>query len=163
MGHRALAEIMALNMVVEVGLVTGVTPATMPTGSAICTMPESSSSSITPTVFWSLISCQMYSVANRFLMILSSYTPRPVSSTAILASWVWLSRPASAMAWAISSTCSWVRAIYSSMAILARAARASIISWTFTCGAAGVSFGADIVMTSFKFVKNVLACLVHLY
>ena len=35
MGLRALRLIMHLKMVVEVGLVTGVTPATTPTGSAI--------------------------------------------------------------------------------------------------------------------------------
>lgn len=38
-------------MVVEVGLVTGVSAATTPTGSATCTIPESSSREITPTVF----------------------------------------------------------------------------------------------------------------
>ena len=37
MGLRALIHIRALNIVVEVGLVTGVTPATIPTGSATST------------------------------------------------------------------------------------------------------------------------------
>ena len=50
-----LAEIKDLNIVVEVGFVTGVTPAIIPTGSAICTYPSSSFSSITPTVLSYLI------------------------------------------------------------------------------------------------------------
>ena len=36
-GLRAFVQISDLNIVVEVGLVTGVTPATMPTGSATST------------------------------------------------------------------------------------------------------------------------------
>ena len=51
MGLRALAQIRDLNMVVEVGLVTGVTPATTPTGSATSTYPSISFSSMTPTLF----------------------------------------------------------------------------------------------------------------
>ena len=55
----AKASIAALNkhlvlakMAVDVGFVTGVTPATMPTGSAISSIPRTSSSLIMPTVRW---------------------------------------------------------------------------------------------------------------
>ena len=50
-----LAAIIDLNIVVEVGFVTGVTPAIIPTGSAISTYPSSSFSLIIPTVFSYLI------------------------------------------------------------------------------------------------------------
>ena len=75
----------ALKITVEVGLVTGVTPAITPLGSAILTNCFSLSSSITPTVFsWRRL-FQIFSLANMFLIVLSSTTPRPVSSTAIFA------------------------------------------------------------------------------
>ena len=45
------ADIIDLNIVVEVGFVTGVTPAIIPTGSAISTYPSSVFSFIIPTVF----------------------------------------------------------------------------------------------------------------
>ena len=45
------ADIIDLNIVVDVGFVTGVTPAIIPTGSAISTYPSSSFSFIIPTVF----------------------------------------------------------------------------------------------------------------
>lgn len=44
-------DIKALNIVVDVGLVTGVTPATTPIGYATIIYPSSSFSSIIPTVF----------------------------------------------------------------------------------------------------------------
>ena len=71
-GFRVLMAISALKIVVEVGLVTGVTPAMTPTGSAILVIPCSGSSSMTPTVLLSLIACQISSVAKIFLMALSS-------------------------------------------------------------------------------------------
>ena len=46
-GLRVFSASSALKMVVEVGLVTGVIPATTPTGSAISTMPLISSRLIT--------------------------------------------------------------------------------------------------------------------
>ncbi len=49
-GLRVLIEISALNIVVDVGFVTGVTPAITPTGSAISMMPSCSFSRMTPTV-----------------------------------------------------------------------------------------------------------------
>ena len=71
-GLRVLIAIRDLNKVVEVGLVTGVTPAKTPSGSAILTNSCSSSFSMTPTVFSFLIWCQISSVANIFLIALSS-------------------------------------------------------------------------------------------
>ena len=50
-GQRVLSASSDLKMAVEVGLVTGVTPATTPTGSATSSMPMTSSSRIRPTVF----------------------------------------------------------------------------------------------------------------
>ncbi|MNV90001.1 hypothetical protein D3C71_1843420 [compost metagenome] len=50
-GFRVLAAIKDLNMAVEVGLVTGVTPAITPTGSATFLKFSYGFSSITPTVF----------------------------------------------------------------------------------------------------------------
>ena len=49
------AAIIDLNIVVEVGFVTGVTPAIIPTGSAISSYPSSSFLLITPTVLSYLI------------------------------------------------------------------------------------------------------------
>ena len=69
---RVLRAISALKMVVEVGLVVGVTPQITPTGSAIEIKPCSLSSAITPTVLSYLILFQMYSEAYMFLMALSS-------------------------------------------------------------------------------------------
>src|SRR5690625_7766485 len=48
-GLRVLSEIKALKIAVDVGLVTGVTPAMTPTGSEISTMPSISSRRMTPT------------------------------------------------------------------------------------------------------------------
>lgn len=50
-GHRVLSAIKDLKIAVEVGLVTGVTPATTPTGSAISSIPRTSSERMMPTVF----------------------------------------------------------------------------------------------------------------
>ena len=87
---------------VDVGLVTGVTPAMTPTGSAISVMPVWSSSRITPTVRSYLMEFQTYSVENRFLTHLSSKRPRPVSSTASFASGMCWSTPARAIAWTMA-------------------------------------------------------------
>ena len=54
-GLRVLAQIIDLNIAVDVGFVVGVTPATIPTGSAISTYPSSTLSSMIPTVFSCLI------------------------------------------------------------------------------------------------------------
>ncbi len=51
--------IIALKITVEVGLVTGVTPAMAPIGSAIFIKPSCLSSSITPTVFISFMLSQI--------------------------------------------------------------------------------------------------------
>ena len=51
-GQRVFNAIRDLKMAVEVGLVTGVTPATTPTGSATSSIPITSSSRMMPTVFW---------------------------------------------------------------------------------------------------------------
>ncbi len=101
-GLRVMIEIRHLNMTVEVGLVTGVTPATTPTGSAISMMPFCLSSAMIPTVRLYLMEFQMYSVAKMFLTHLSSKRPRPVSSTASFASGMCWSTPARAMACTMS-------------------------------------------------------------
>ena len=85
-GLRVFRAIRALKMVVEVGLVVGTMPHTTPTGSAISVMPVTSSSLMIPTVFKSRRRRTTFSQANRFLVALSSNTPRPVSSTACMAS-----------------------------------------------------------------------------
>ena len=51
-GQRVFSAISDLKIAVEVGLVTGVTPATTPTGSATSSMPMTSSSRMMPTVRW---------------------------------------------------------------------------------------------------------------
>ena len=79
-GLRVFSAMSALKIVVEVGLVTGVTPQTTPTGSAISVMPLSSSRATTPTVFSFCIECVTCSQAKMFLTALSSNTPRPVSA-----------------------------------------------------------------------------------
>ena len=84
-GFLVFKQIRDLKIAVLVGLVTGVKPATTPTGSATVVIPVTGSSSITPTVFKLRILFTTYSHANKFFVALSSKTPRPVSSTAILA------------------------------------------------------------------------------
>src|SRR5574344_2815229 len=84
-GFRVLMQIKDLKMTVEVGLVTGVIPATTPTGSAISVIPETGSSEMMPTVFvWRML-FTTYSQAKRFFVALSSKTPRLVSSMALRA------------------------------------------------------------------------------
>ena len=79
-GFRVFKEINALKIAVEVGLVVGVIPQTTPTGSAIRVKPVTSSSEMTPTVLvWRMLFTTC-SQANKFLVALSSKTPRPVSS-----------------------------------------------------------------------------------
>ena len=97
-----------MKIVVEVGLVTGVTPAMTPTGSAISVIPVSSSWEITPTVrspFMEWVTC---SQAKMFLTALSSNRPRPVSATAAWASWPCWSSAATAALATMWSTSSWV-------------------------------------------------------
>ena len=126
------AAIIDLNIVVDVGLVTGVTPAIIPTGSAISRYPSSSFSFITPTVFSFLMLWYIYSVANMFFVILSSYIPLPVSSTAIFASSMWCSSPAIDIAFTMLFTCSWSSFKYSSDAFFAFATNSSIIFCIFS-------------------------------
>ena len=105
---RVFNAIRLLKMAVEVGLVTGVTPATTPTGSAISTMPLISSLLMTPTVLVCAMLCVTCSQAKMFLTALSSNTPRPVSSTASRASrpcWLSAATEAFLTMWSI---CSWV-------------------------------------------------------
>ena len=78
-GLRVLMAMSALKIAVDVGLVTGVMPATTPTGSAISVMPRIGSSWMTPTIFMGAIECVTCSHAKMFLTALSSKTPRPVS------------------------------------------------------------------------------------
>ena len=89
----------ALNKVVDVGLVTGVIPAKTPSGSATVINSSALLSSITPTVWCLRMWCQISSVANMFLIALSSTTPRPVSFTASIANSMCLSCPASTIWW----------------------------------------------------------------
>ncbi len=84
-GFLVFKEIKHLKIVVDVGFVTGVTPAITPSGSAISVIPVTGSSLMIPHVFKCLIAFVTYSHANKFLVHLSSNTPRFVSSTASLA------------------------------------------------------------------------------
>ena len=131
-GLRVLMAISDLNMVVEVGFVTGVTPAITPIGSAIDTKPRCLSSLITPTVLLFLIECQISSVANMFLIALSSHTPRPVSSTASFANSIWWSKPAIAIRWTMWSIFSWSKVFMIFKAACAFATNSSTILLTST-------------------------------
>ncbi|CGF62861.1 Uncharacterised protein [Streptococcus pneumoniae] len=83
-----------MKIAVDVGFVVGVIPQTTPTGSAIRVNPVTSSSSITPTVLvWRMLFTTC-SQANKFLVALSSNTPRPVSSKACKANSPWASKAA---------------------------------------------------------------------
>ena len=84
-GFLVFKQIKDLKITVDVGFVTGVIPATTPIGSAISVMPVTGSSEITPTVLRCLILLTTYSQANKFLVALSSKTPRFVSSIAAFA------------------------------------------------------------------------------
>ena len=103
---RLLSAINALFIVVEVGLVEGITAAITPTGAAISRIPFSKSSRMIPTVLRSLIASKTNSEANLFLRILSSRFPNPVSSTAALASFSAASKLAAAICLTIVSICS---------------------------------------------------------
>ncbi len=107
-GLRVFSAMSALKMVVEVGLVTGVTAHTTPTGSAISTMSSMSSRAMTPTVFMEPMLWVTCSQAKMFFAALSSKTPRPVSSTASRASAACWSRAATDAFLTMWSTCSWV-------------------------------------------------------
>ena len=108
-GFRVFRASRLLKIVVEVGLVTGVTPAMTPTGSAISVIPVSSSWEITPTVRSPFIECVTCSQAKMFFTALSSNRPRPVSATAACASWPCWSRAATAALATMWSMSSWVR------------------------------------------------------
>ena len=105
-GLRVFSAIRDLKMVVEVGLVVGTIPQTTPTGSAISVIPVTSFSLMTPTVFKSRRRRTTFSQANRFFVALSSNTPRPVSSTACMASTPCLSSAAIEALATIKSICS---------------------------------------------------------
>ncbi len=108
-GLRVFSAISDLKIAVDVGLVTGVTPQTTPTGSAISTMPCRSSRPMMPTVLSSDIEFVTCSHAKMFLTALSSKTPRPVSATASLASRpCWLSAATDAFL-TMWSTSAWVK------------------------------------------------------
>ena len=113
-------------MVVEVGFVVGTTAATTPTGPATSIKPLCLSSPITPIVLSCLIEFQIYSEAYMFLIALSSTIPRPVSSTAIFAKGMCLSKAAIAISCTMWSTCSCVKFSICFAASFAFAARSSI-------------------------------------
>ncbi len=106
-GLRVFRAIRALKTVVDVGLVTGVMAQTTPTGSAISVMPDNSSRETTPAVFQPAIEWVTCSQAKRFFTALSSYRPRPVSSTARPASSPCRASAASEALLTMWSTCSW--------------------------------------------------------
>ena len=81
-GFLVFKHINDLKIAVEVGFVTGVNPATTPTGSAISVIPVTESCEIIPTVFKCLMLFTTYSQANKFFVALSSKTPLFVSSIA---------------------------------------------------------------------------------
>jgi len=108
MGLRAFRLMRLLYITVEVGLVDGTSATMTPTGSAISATLRDGSRRMMPTVLRSRIASYTRSEAKRFFVILSSYTPKPVSSTASFARARALARPASAMFIMIRSTCSWV-------------------------------------------------------
>ena len=96
----------ALHIGVTIGLVTGVTAPTTPIGLATNTMFDSRSSPMMPRDFLSLRLFQMIRALPLFLRILSSYTPMPVSSTAIRASISALSYTYLPSPFTMASTCS---------------------------------------------------------
>ncbi len=109
-GLRVFSAMSDLKIAVEVGLVTGVSAQTTPTGSAISTMPWRSSRATMPTVFRSAMECVTCSQAKMFLTALSSNTPRPVSATASLASSPCLFSAATEAFLTMWSTSAWVKA-----------------------------------------------------
>src|SRR6478735_7461984 len=144
-GLRVLSAMSDLKIVVDVGLVTGVTAHTTPTGSAISTTPVSSSRPMTPTVLRLAIELGTCSHAKMFFVALSSKTPRPVSATAICARWPCWCRPATDALRTIRSTSSCVRLMYWSRALRALSTRRSISSV--------VRAGASTVRASTAFVE----------
>ena len=126
---RALREMSALQIAVDVGFVDGMTAATTPMGSAISTTRRTGSSRRMPTVR----SGRMYSwtstAANRFLRVLSGTLPKPVSSCARRARRSASPRAASAAAATMRSTCSWEKPASTCWAALAFAASV-LASWT---------------------------------
>ena len=153
-GLRVFREMRALKIAVDVGLVTGVMPAITPTGSAISVMPLMSSTLMTPTVRRLAIEFVTCSHAKMFFTALSSKTPRPVSSTASLASCPCWSRAATAPFLTKRSTSSCVMDSNSASALVALATSRSTARATSSasltpravpagcCAAAGASAGA---------------------
>ena len=127
-GLRVLSAMSALKIVVDVGLVTGVTPQITPTGSAISVMPVSSSCEMTPTDFRFAIELVTCSHAKMFFTALSSNTPRPVSVTASRASAPCWSSAATEPFFTSRSTSSCVKCAYSASAAVARVTSSSIAS-----------------------------------
>jgi len=105
---RALTPIRILNMAVEVGLVLGVSPATIPIGQAISYTRRAWSKRMTPTVLMSFIASHRMRVVRIFFNVLCSGTPKPVSSVAMRPSRSAASYPASAIAAQMRSTSAWV-------------------------------------------------------
>src|SRR5215216_4732301 len=104
MAFFALTEIRVLYITVEVGFVLGVNAATTPMGQAMSYVCFCGSLRITPTVGISLIASHNNWDDNKFLRVLCSGTPYPVSSVAILPSVTDASAAACAMAAQIRST-----------------------------------------------------------
>ncbi len=142
-GLRVFSAIRLLKMAVEVGFVTGVMPQTTPTGSAISTMPEISSSLITPTVLRYCREWVICSETKMFLTALSSNTPRPVSATAAWANSPCCARAATAAFFTMKSICSWVKSAYAASAAVAFATSGSM---TIAVSERPVSVGVGVVV-----------------
>ena len=100
----ALTDIIVLYITVEVGFVEGISAATIPTGTPISISPLSRSSRIITTAVMSRTLSQVMALPSWFFNTLSCHTPKPVSSTAILASRSDWAAQAPAMARQISSS-----------------------------------------------------------
>ena len=72
---RALTAISVLYIMVDVGLVLGLSAATTPIGQPISMMPLALSSAMTPTVLISLIDCHTTRLLRWFFSILCSAIP----------------------------------------------------------------------------------------
>ncbi len=140
-GLRVFSASSALKRVVDVGLVTGVTAQSTPTGSAISMMPSMSSRRTTPAVLARDMLWVTCSQANMFLAALSSKTPRPVSSTARRARAVCWSRAATDALATMWSTMSCVKDSKSASALEALSTRRSTAMRVSDGAVSGVGLG----------------------
>ena len=124
-GLRVFRQISALKMVVDVGLVTGVSARIGPIGCATSVIPRSGSWERTPTVRCRRMCSWMRRLDQAFFTTLCSTRPMPVSAKASWARVMRASKAALKIASTTRSTCAWSKVRRTSAAAWARPSSSS--------------------------------------